>query len=349
MGVLERVYRIERLLKQHRAVPMRRLIEELEVSRSTIKRDLDYLRDRLNAPIIWDAQLGGYRLEGDHSVPAVYLSASEIQALLVLDHLVSRIQPELLAPHVASLRELLNKLLGGPERRTEELTRRLRIVPSACRPVAPPHFQLVSEALLLRKRLEMVYYSRARDERTRRRVSPQRLVYYRDNWYMDAWCHLKEGLRSFALDAICQAKLLEEPAVEIPDAQLDGELGAGYGIFSGPQTRRAILRFSARMARWVSRERWHAEQSGRFQADGSYLLEVPYAEDRELIMDVLRYGPDVEVIGPEELRNKVQQALSSALGLYQISARRAHSVSHPLTETDLGSPELPPQSTPQAC
>ncbi len=317
MGVLERVYRIERLLKQNRAVPMRRLLEELEVSRSTVKRDLDYLRDRLNAPIVWDAELGGYRFDGDYSIPALYLTASEIQALLVLDHLVGRIQPELLGPHVASLRKLLEKLLGGPEGAARELTRRIRIVPAASRPVAAEHFQAVSSALLSRRRLEMVYYTRTRDQRTRRQVSPQRLVYYRDNWYLDAWCHLKDDLRSFALDAICEAQVLETPAIEIPVQELDRELGAGYGIFVGPRTRRARLRFTPRMARWVSRERWHAEQSGRFEPDGSYLLEVPYTDDRELIMDVLRFGPDVEVLAPEELRQRVQQALREALRLYE--------------------------------
>jgi len=317
MGALERLYHIERLLKQNRAVPMRRLLEELEVSRATIKRDLAYLRDRLNAPVVWDPALRGYRLQGDYSIPALYLNAAEIQALLVLDHLVGRIQPELLGPHVASLRALLEKLLGGPDRRAEQIMRRIRIIPAASRPVAAEHFQAVSAALLSRKRLEMVYYSRARGERSRRQVSPQRLVHYRDNWYMDAWCHLKEGLRSFALDAIEQAELLDAPALEIADERLDRELGAGYGIFSGPETRLAVLRFTPRMARWVSRERWHAQQAGRFETDGAYVLEVPYSEDRELIMDLLRYGPDVEVIAPQELREKVRQALQGALRLYE--------------------------------
>ncbi len=317
MGALERLYHIERLLKHNRAVPMRRLLEELEVSRATVKRDLAYLRDRLNAPVVWDRELRGYRLQGEYSIPALYLNAAEIQALLVLDHLVGRIQPELLGPHVASLRALLEKLLGGPDRRAEQIMRRIRIVPAASRPVAAEHFQAVSSALLSRKRLEMVYYSRARGERSRREVSPQRLVHYRDNWYMDAWCHLKDGLRSFALDAIEQAELLDVPALEIPDERLDRELGAGYGIFSGPETRLAVLRFTPRMARWVSRERWHERQAGRFEADGAYVLEVPYSEDRELIMDVLRYGPDVEVIAPEELREKVRGALAGALRLYE--------------------------------
>ncbi len=317
MGALERIYRIERLLKNNRAVSIRRLIDELEVSQATIKRDIAYLRDRLNAPIVWDRTLRGYRLEGEYSIPALYLTGAEIQALLVLDHLVARIQPGLLGTYTAPLRNLLQKLLGGPDRTAEELMRRVRIVPAASRPVAVEHFQAVCTGILTRRRLELLYFSRARNETTRREVSPQRLVHYRDNWYLDAWCHLREALRSFALDAIQQVTVLESPALEIPVEQLDRELGAGYGIFCGPQTRRASLRFSPRMARWVSRERWHAAQSGRFLPDGSYLLEVPYTEDRELLMDLLRYGPDVEVLEPKELRHKIRHALQQALNQYQ--------------------------------
>jgi predicted DNA-binding transcriptional regulator YafY len=174
--------------------------------------------------------------------------------------------------------------------------------------VAADHFEAATAAVLGRRRISIVYYTRARDEETRREVSPQRLVHYRDNWYMDAWCHMREGLRSFALDAIRAAAVLEEPAVEIPDAQLDRELGSGYGIFSGVNTKQAVLRFAPVAARWVAQERWHSEQEGSFGPEGYYVLSVPYADDRELVRDILRHGADVEVLAPEQLRCAVRDA-----------------------------------------
>jgi predicted DNA-binding transcriptional regulator YafY len=186
----------------------------------------------------------------------------------------------------------------------------------ASRPVSARHFQAVCTALLERRRLELAYYSRTRDRETRRTVSPQRMVHYRDNWYMDAWCHTRDGLRSFALDAVREAEISSEAAIEIADEQLDRELGAGYGIFAGGELRTAVLRFSAEMARWVSRENWHSGQRGAFEPDGSYRMELPYAADRELVMDILRFGPEVEVLGPEELRRSVSTALRRALSLY---------------------------------
>ena len=316
MSQMERMYEIDRLLRSRRVVPLKLLMERLSASRATVVRDLTYMKDRLRAPIVWDRELRGYRLTGPSSLPAIYLSDAEIQALLLLHQLVSRIQPSFLDEHLEPLRKLLHQLLGSSDAADEGLKRRIRILQIACRPVSSHHFQTVCQAVLRRTRLHIKYYSRALDQHSERTVSPQRLLHYRDNWYVDAWCHSKEALRSFALDAILEAVPVEEPALEVPEQQIDRELGSGYGIFSGEQVQIAVLRFSPKMARWVSREIWHSQQEGSFTADGSYTLKVPYAAERELLMDILRFGPDVEVLGPEELRKSVSVALKTTISLY---------------------------------
>ena len=314
---MERVYEIDRLLRNRRTVTIRRLIDVLRVSRATVVRDIAYLRDRLQAPVVWDRDLRGYRLEGHFSLPAVYLTSAEIHALLVLHHLIQRLQPSFLDEHLGPLKDLLRRLLGKDASDDEILAGRIRILHAASRPTSAQHFQTVCRALLARQCLRLKHYSRNRDEEIVRVVSPQRLVHYKDNWYLDAWCHFREDLRSFSLDAIRDAEAVDEAATEIPDAQLDRELGSGYGIFAGTEVRTAELRFSPVMARWVSRERWHSQQEGQFETDGSYTLKVPYAEERELVMDILRYGPEVEVLGPPELRRSVSIALRSTLSLYR--------------------------------
>ena len=78
----------------------------------------------------------------------------------------------------------------------------------------------------------------------------------------------------------------------------------------------ARLRFTPERARWVAKEGWHPQQEGRSLPDGSYELSIPYSDDRELIGDILRFGPDVQVLGPQALRQKVQQRLLAAVGKY---------------------------------
>ena len=80
-----------------------------------------------------------------------------------------------------------------------------------------------------------------------------------------------------------------------------------YGIFSGPARDLADLRFSPEMSRWISEESWHPDQRGQFEKNGSWRLQVPFSHARELIMDILRYGRDVEVVGPESLRSIVAE------------------------------------------
>ncbi|EKE17341.1 MAG: helix-turn-helix type 11 protein, partial [uncultured bacterium] len=93
-------------------------------------------------------------------------------------------------------------------------------------------------------------------------------------------------------------------------------LGAGYGIFSGTVVSQATLRFTPERARWVAAEQWHPAQQAALLPDGSYQLSIPYSNDPELIMDILKYGADCEVIAPTELREKVVCFLREAVGRY---------------------------------
>ncbi|NLZ42587.1 MAG: WYL domain-containing protein, partial [Comamonadaceae bacterium] len=99
-----------------------------------------------------------------------------------------------------------------------------------------------------------------------------------------------------------------------PERELDEALGAGYGIFGGRDVKWATLRFSRERARWVAAERWHREQHGRWDAEGRWVLSLPYADPRELVMDILRHVPEVEVIAPQELEDEVKRRLAAGLG-----------------------------------
>ena len=323
MDRTERFYRIDGLLRERGVVSIGTFLEELEVSRATFKRDLEYLRDRLHAPIGWDRAAGGYRFTEPspaaprYALPGLWLNEAEIRALLALRELLEKVHPGLLGPHVEPLIERARALLGSDGGATSEVIRRVRILHAPRREVGSAEFATICEALLSRRRVRVVHYSRPRDETLERTLSPQRLVHYRENWYLDAWCHLRRGLRSFALDCIRNAAVEDEPAREIADTTLDRALGAGYGIFAGKgRPLLARLRFTERQARWVADEVWHSRQHGAFDARGRYTLKVPYTDSRELVMNVLKYGPEVEVLGPPSLRAEVAGALRAAAGIY---------------------------------
>jgi len=318
MERVERFYRIGQLLQSRRHVPREVFLAELEVSPATFKRDLEYLRDRFHAPIVWDRALGGYRYKdgGNFHLPGIWFNESEVHALLIMEHLLEQLQPGLLTPHIEPLRTQIRALLEKGDHSYEEIQNRIRVLPLAARKMKLSAFESVCVGLLSRKRLSITHYSRQRGEWTEREISPQRLVHYRDNWYLDSWCHLRKGLRTFAVDTIKTARVLNSRARTVADKTLDEMFKAGYGIFSGKTTQTASLRFIPERARWVSREQWHPAQVSRFDEDGYYFLELPYSDERELLMDILKYGPDVEVLSPATLKNALKQRVKATLQQY---------------------------------
>jgi predicted DNA-binding transcriptional regulator YafY len=322
MDRTERFYLIERLLAARRSTPRSVLLDELGVSWATLKRDLDYLRTRLNAPIVFDRALGGYRFAQQASafeLPGLWFNASEAHALLTLHGLLAEIQPGLLSAHIEPLKLRLGAILASAGHTQDAVKSRIRMLTMAARQASPASFEVIAHAVLARKQLHIQHYNRASDTLAGRTVSPQRLVYYRDNWYLDAWCHSRNAIRSFALDAIRAADALTVPALELEDSALDAELGSGYGIFSGAAVQWAQLKFSAARARWVAQERWHKDQLSRWLESGEYVLELPYADARELLMDILRHGGEVEVLAPATLRQALQAELTRALTRYVAS------------------------------
>lgn len=324
MSHTDRLVRIRALFQQRRSVTRAELLGLLETSPATLKRDLAFLRDQLNMPIVWDSELRAYRLDPTQTcgaqveLPGMWFSDREIHALLTMQHLLANLDPGgILAPHVQPLMARLNKLLGAAQDTSDEVRRRVLIVGIGKRSMRLAHFENIGSALLRRKRLAIRYYARGSATETAREISPQRLVHYRENWYLDAWCHLRGALRNFAVDSIHKVQLLETPAKDVENKALDSVLGPGYGIFAGDALQWARLRFSPERARWVASEHWHPAQRGAFEADGHFLLELPYADHRELVMDVLKHGRHCEVLGPEELRNKVRKEIEDMSGKYR--------------------------------
>lgn len=320
MDRLERFYKIDQLLKDRKVVPFSVLEKELGMSRASVKRDLEYMRERFHAPIEYDREANGYRFGAPRSgpryeLPGLWFSSDEAHALLTMQALLAELQPGLLEPHVGPLQERLAAILGG-DAAVKGIEERIRVFLPERRSSPIAHFSTVAKGLLSRSRIWIRHYNRGQDRETEREVSPQRLVHYRGNWYLDAWCHLRNDLRSFAVDAIRAAELREARAKEVPAAELDRHLGSGYGIFAGAKVQWAKLKFAPEAARWVSAQSWHPQQKTTTESDGSYVLEIPYAEDRELVMEILKYGSQVKVLSPGALREKIREELDKAVKRY---------------------------------
>lgn len=319
MNRAERIFRLHRCFQSRQPPSLARLREELKASRATINRDIEYMRIHMDAPIVYDRDANGYRYAPDapeFELPGLWFNQSELHALLACEQLLEEVQPGLLAPYIGPLRARIRRLLEQGGTSAETVSTRVLLRSVARRDVDPERFGTIAAAAIGQRLIRIDYTGRARERSTTRTVHPQRLVRYRDNWYLAAWCESAAALRIFSLDRITAARQLDTPAQDVPAAELDRHLGASFGIFAGSARAWAVLRFTAHAARWVEAETWHPDQIGQWQGD-AYELQVPYSDPRELLMDILKYGPEVEVLAPDELRSEIARRLREAAARYR--------------------------------
>ena len=320
MDRYERILSLHRILKSARyPVTLQKLMDELNCSRATLYRDVAFLRDGLGAPLETQAE-SGFKYQPTEAekfeLPGLWLSSEELHALTAAQQLLDRTGSGVLNSALAPLKGRIESLLAQQHGGKQWPVERVRVIGSGNRKLDEVAFRMVASAVLERKRLNFEYLARSTNARTKRSVSPQRLTHYKDNWYLDAFDHERDALRSFSVDRISQVRIIDQAAIDLDDELLNEHLASSYGIFSGPPKAWATIVFNAKAARWVADEHWHTKQQGKMLADGRYELKNPYSNARELLMDVLRYGADAEIIEPLALREQMRSMLNLAASAY---------------------------------
>jgi len=323
MNRAERIYRLHRALSGRRPVSLAQLMDELHASRATVNRDLAYLRDFFQAPVIYDRDSNGYAYAADapaFELPGLFFNESELFALLASEQILEAVQPGILAPRLGPLKARIRQLLAESGHDAETVAERVLVRGFASRGSDTDRFASVAAAVLAGKALQTLYHARTQDRVTCRRVHCARLVHYRANWYLLAWCERARALRLFSLERIGEIVDPAEPArIPVNAEELERFVGASFGIFSGEAAYWARIRFTPEAARWVAEETWHTDQIG-YWVDGSYELQVPYSDPTELLMEVLRHGPEAEIIAPDKLRREAREQLHRALQQYEVAA-----------------------------
>jgi proteasome accessory factor C len=319
METLYRFFKLDGLLRSRRN-PLSKdfLLNELECSNATFKRLINMLRNQYNYPIRFCPEHKGYFYDQSKviHIPGLWFSAEQLQVLLIIQQLLTRLQPSLLNDHFQSLAEQVNKLLSLTGKTAQDMAKRIQIVPIAHQYIPEKIFLPLNQGILYNNILKIQYIDIS-GQHTERQVSPQRLMYYRDNWYLDAWCHLRNNLRTFWIAGIISVQIVDEPAESVDEEILVKHLESSYGIFTGEATHTAHLHFTGQAAMRVRGAQWHPAQHQQNNEDGSVELWVPYSDHRELIMDILRYGSEVKVLEPRDLKAEVLERLKLTTKLYE--------------------------------
>lgn len=319
---LFQVQAIHNILSNSRLpVPRSRLMGNLECSDSTIGRIISYMKQSHGAPIEYDRKLLGYFYNNKNGevfeLPGLWFNESELYALLVSQKLLLDVHPGLFSTHIQPLLSKIENILHNSQHHPDEIATKVKILHQAHRIINNQIFQKLAKGLMENRQLNIHFYNRATNATAPRNVSPLRLVFYRDNWYLDAWCGTRKDFRTFSVINIKQTTVLNDTAQAFDESVLDNYYASAYGIFSGEANNTAVLRFNSYRARWVADESWHPQQKSQWLDNGDYELHIPYSDHRELIMDILKYGADVTVISPPSLVKEVKAQLTNNLKNYQ--------------------------------
>lgn len=328
MDKFDRIQQVHRVLLHHRQpVPMAELISQLECNEKTARRALYNLRDYMQAPVEYCKDRNGwhYNIQSQADadlvekleLPGLWLTAEEIHAFAHFIQILQSLDVAELAEEFQLIEQSLSKLLQSRKLSKVEFASKVRYLPKRRTSSLGPVFKSISLALMNDRQIGLEYCD-YKGRITQRQVSPLKLVYYDENWYLDAYCHLRSELRSFMLARINTTEPSSEAAQVVPIEEQDQHFASAYGIFAGKAKHRAKLKFQGSAARDAAAHQWHAEQIGQWQG-GSYLLEIPYNDDRELIRTLLGYGPDVEVLGPAKLKNRLLSRAKQIVTTYDPS------------------------------
>lgn len=319
MDKLDRFQKLHRIFSTHkRPVPIKKIAEELECTERNVRRLIENLRDFWQAPLEYSKEAKGwhYNLAQNEKfeLPGLWLTSNELQALTALLHLMHSMDEGLVLEELGVVEKAVNKVLHARGIEAASFTTAIKYLPIAKRSTQARIFDTVAEALLHKKQISIKYKDYS-GRVTERDVSPQHLIYYKENWHLDTWCHLRKDLRTFSISRIEKAFILKKPAKKIEDNILREHFASSYGLFSGKAKYLARLLFFPEVAREIAAQQWHPEQKGAWQGK-EYVLEIPYNNETELVMDILKYGNNVEVLGPSKLKQKVKDKLRGALSLY---------------------------------
>lgn len=319
---LFRLHKIDQLIRQKTYPNVPVLSRYLEVSTRTIERDLEFLRDRLGAPLKYDPKRRGYFYTHDgFSLPRLKLTEGELVALYLGHKLLSQYKG---TPYEAAIAQAFAKLrMFLPDSVEVDFAEVDGFLSFAVEPlrgdeeVMAARFQEVVQAIHEHETLDITYYTASRNAQTERLVDPYHLRSYHGAWYLIAYCHSRREVRIFALDRVRSLRRTGRHFKLPAGFSLEEYLGYSLGIERGQKPREVVIRFDAEQARWVRERQWHPSQKLTPLPDGSLLFKVTVSGLGEVKRWVLGFGCHAEVLAPEELRQAVAREVAELADKYR--------------------------------
>ena len=294
------------------------LAEACEVSEKTIQRDINYLRDEHLAPIDYDPMKKSYYYtEDSFSLPAITINESDLFAIAIAEKALKGHEGTPIYEKLKSVFAKIGQFL--PEKVSMEpswIDSRISVDPGRHTNIDPDIWTAVTRALQSNKSLEITYKKPSALEAKCRKVDPYHVVSYQGDWYLIAYCHYRDEVRTFSVSRIQELKILDDTFNIPQDFDYQEAWQKCFGIFRGDKDYDVVIKFSTESAPYVKEREWHTTQILEEQDDGTVVLKLITNHLDEIKRWVFCWGSEAEVLEPKELRSAIRNELKKMLSQY---------------------------------
>lgn len=319
-----RVYRfsyIDKKVKAGRYPNSCALADDLGVSRRTILRDVEFMKDSLYAPLEYcPKNRGYYYTESDYSLGLLKLTEGELLSLFLGHNLLTQCKG---TPYEQQVKSAFNKICFNLQETVEvDLNRLSDFISFDLEPLRGEekevalHFKDAGRAIKEKRTISIVHYSIQRDVCKERLVDPYQIRFYRGAWYLVGYCHLRKEIRIFALDRIKSLQLTNKGFTPAAAFNSDKYFSDSFEMFRGPNIQRIKIWFSPDQARYIKERIWHQSQKIKENPDGSLIISLETSGLFQVKRWVLSFGDGAKVLAPEELVLEIIRELTAATSLY---------------------------------
>lgn len=314
-----RIFQIADFIKTHNYPNVPAIQREFGYSRSTIMRDLDFLRDRYNMPIEYDeVHRGYYYTDPTFVIKSVMLSEGELFTVSTLLPLMEQYKN---TPLESTFRSIMTKMIEMMPNKVEVdssfSARNVQFIKDPLPAIDQDVFNNVFTAIRGSKTIEFEYRSIAKKDYSYRRFDPYKVLCQKGNWYIIGWCHIHQRYNVYAMSRMKNLTVSKDDFKIREDFDIQKHIDPDFGIWQNDKEPVKIeLLFSSNINTYILERTWHVNQECIQNEDGSVYLSFMSNQLQETLHWVMTFGSQVQVLNPPELKEKIAEEAINLFKMY---------------------------------
>ncbi|MGO8836099.1 MAG: helix-turn-helix transcriptional regulator [Limisphaerales bacterium] len=312
---LERMLRIHQALKSGKFPNASTLAREIEVATKTIHRDIEFMRDRLGLPVEYDSARFGYHYTEEVSAfPNIQITEGELFALIVAEKALQQYRgTNFEKPLLSAIKKMEQALPDTISLNLADIEHTISFRTRAEPILNLEIFDALAKAAARRQQIELAYRKPGQPKTELRLVDPYHLANINGEWYLFAYDHARNDIRTFVPARVKSVKPTGKTFGRPQKFSLEKRLRGSFGVHFGEAEHEVIIRFNARAADYVREKKWHESQQLRELKGGGVELRLKLSSLAEIERWILSWGGDAKVVKPRELLEAVRKSAKAIL------------------------------------